>query len=67
MSQSGVGEVYRVLHDEDGHVVLDGSQAPPDEEIPVDFCLPGFGLGGEGSCLMFIRDIMLACSKFMNG
>ena len=63
MLQSGVGEVYRLLQHEDGHVVLDGSQAPPYEEIPVDFCLPGVGLGGEGCRLMRIRDVMLACSQ----
>ena len=64
MSQTGLGEVYRVLQYEDGHVVLDGPQASPDEEITVDFCLPLLCLSGEGSCLMFIRDIMLACTKF---
>ena len=60
MSQPGVGEVYRVLQHEDGHVVLDGSLGSPDEEVPVDFGLPVLCLGGEGSCLVLIRDIMLA-------
>ena len=60
MLQSGVVEVYRLLQHEDGHVVLDGSLGSPDEEVPVNFGLPVLCLGGEGSCLMLIRDIMLA-------
>ena len=60
MSQPGVGEVYRVLQHQDGHVILDDSPATPHEEVPVDFGLPVLCLGGEGSCLVLIRDIVLA-------
>ena len=66
MPQPRVGEVYRLLQYQDGHVVLDGSLGPPHEEVPVDFGLPVLCLGGEGSCLVLIRDIMLAwCSKLL--
>ena len=60
MPQSGVLEVQRLLQGEDGHVVLDSALASPDEEMPVDLCLQRTGLGGEGSRLVLIRDVMLA-------
>ena len=40
MFESGVGEIYRILQYENGHVVFDRVQGLTDEVIPVDLCQP---------------------------
>ena len=60
MFQSGIGEVYRILQFEDGHVILDRTPSTSDVESPVDFCFQIFRLGDKGFRFRFIRDIMLA-------
>ena len=60
MSESGVAEVYRILHLDDSYVVLDSSLSHSNEEFWVDYCFPRFRLRDEGFCLILIRDIMLA-------
>ena len=60
MFESRVGEIYRILQYENGHVVFDRVQGLTDEVIPVDLCQPWIYLGDMGCRLMIIRDIMLA-------
>ena len=60
VSQSGVGEVYRILQFEDGHVILDRTPSTSDVESPVDLSLKIFRLGDKGFRFKFIRDIMFA-------
>ena len=60
MLQSGVGEVYRLLHFEDGHVVLDRTLSLSYVKFAVDFCLPRIRLSDKCFRFKLIRDIMLA-------
>ena len=61
VSESGVGEVYRILHLEDGNVILENTLShSSDEEWVVYFFPTCRRLRYEGFSLIFIRDIMLA-------
>ena len=61
MLESGVDEVYRILHLEDGNVILDNTLSHSNEEFRVDYFFPTCRrLRYEGFSLIFIRDIMLA-------
>ena len=60
MTQPGVGEVDWIFHHEDGHVVNDRSLSRPNVESSRDYYFQRVGLGDEGLCFIFIRDIMLA-------
>ena len=60
VSQSGVGEVYRILQFEDGHVILDRTPCTSDVEFSVFLCSIRFRPGDKSFRFKFIRDIMLA-------